>query len=151
MKLLSQAFKSGEEIPEEYTGDGADVSPPLRFVSVPPLAQSLVLIVEDPEAYARPFIHWIMVNIPPMTVRLEAALSALDIKRIGAMEITNSFDTHSYGGPCPPSGTHEYHFKLFALNTLLRLGSHAKIREVMDAMEDHVLTKTKLIGKYSKK
>jgi Raf kinase inhibitor-like YbhB/YbcL family protein len=151
MKLLSPAFKNGEPIPEEYTGDGADVSPPLRLVSVPPLAQSLVLIMDDPDAGSKPFVHWILVNIPPLTVRLEAAMSALDIKRIGAMEITNSFDTHAYGGPCPPSGTHEYHFRLYALNTLLKLGSHAHIREVMDAMEDHVLLKTKLIGKYTKK
>ncbi|MFC1480750.1 YbhB/YbcL family Raf kinase inhibitor-like protein [Candidatus Neomarinimicrobiota bacterium] len=151
MKLLSNAFKNGEEIPEEYTGDGADISPPLRLVSVPPLAQSLVLIMDDPDAGSKPFVHWIIVNIPPMTVRLEAGMSALDIQRIGAMEITNSFDTHAYGGPCPPSGTHEYRFRLFALNTLLTLGSHARIQQVMDAMEDHVVLKTQLIGKYTKK
>lgn len=151
MRILSKAFKDGEEIPEEYTGDGVDVSPPLRFLSVAPLAQSLVIIVDDPDAGSRPFIHWILVNIPPLTVRLEAAMSALDIKRIGAKEITNSFDTHSYGGPCPPSGTHKYHFKLYALNILLNLGSHAKIREVLDAMEDHILQKAELIGKYTKK
>lgn len=151
MKLLSKAFKDGEEIPVEYTDDGADVSPPLRFISVAPLAQSLVIIVDEPGAGSVPFVHWIIVNIPPMTVRLEAAMSALDIKRIGAKEITNSFGTHSYGGPCPSSGTHEYHFRLYALNSLLNLGSNANIRGVMDAMDDHILQKAVLIGKYTKK
>ena len=152
MKLLSKAFKNGDEIPAEYTGDGADVSPPLKFASVPPLAQSLALIVDDPDAGSKPFVHWIIVNIPPLTIRLEAAMSALDIQRIGAMEITNSYDTHAYGGPNPPSGTHEYHFTLYAMNVpFLNLGSHAHIREVMDAMEGHVLLKTTLIGKYTKK
>ncbi len=151
MKLISKAFRNGEQIPEEYTDYGADISPPLKFVSVAPLAQSLVLIVEKPNPDGRPFVHWILVNIPPLTIRLESGLGTLDIQRMGAKEVTNSFGTRSYGGPNPSKpGTYEYRFNLYALNTFLNMAPHARYREVMDAMEDHVVQKAQLIGKYTK-
>jgi len=145
MKLKS-VFWMNEEIPDKYTCNGDNVSPPLEFIDVPADAESLVLIVEDPDASSGTWVHWLVWNIPPDIIKFdEGAIPK------GAVQGMNNFGKMSYGGPCPPSGTHRYYFKLYALNSKLNLEEGSSKADLEQAIENHILIQTELIGLYSKK
>ncbi len=143
MKLTSPAFENSQIIPAQYTCDGENVNPPLKIDGVPPEAKSLVLVVDDPDAPAGNWIHWLVWNIDPKTSLIEE-----DDVPEEAVQGTNSFGKDRYGGPCPPSGTHRYFFKLLALDTSLSLESSATIEDAERAMEEHLLDETELVGLY---
>ncbi len=144
MKLCSQAFENGESIPREYTCDGADVSPPLTFSKVPENAQSLVLIMDDPDAPMGTWVHWLIWNIPTNTTGFAKG------ENITFPKGKNDFGKLYYGGPCPPSGTHRYYFKLYALDTMLDLTVGATKKQLEDAMEGHIIEEAQIMGTYSR-
>jgi hypothetical protein len=130
-------------IPRKYTCDGQDVNPALTIENIPEQAKSLVLIVDDPDAPMGTWDHWLVWNIPPKKTIGEHS--------VPGAEGLNSFGKHSYGGPCPPSGTHRYFFKVYALDTLLNIASNSTKKDMEKAMKEHVLTKGELVGLYSRK
>jgi len=146
MKISSSAFQEGGTIPEKFSKDGQNVNPELRIEGVPAEAKSLALIVDDPDAPVGLFTHWLVWNIDPKTT--EIAESTVPK---GAMQGTNDFPGSGYDGPQPPSGTHRYYFKIFAVDQTLDLKSGAKRREVDAAMRGHVIAQGELMGRYSKK
>ncbi len=152
LSITSPAFGQGEGIPARYTCEGSDVSPPLHFSGVPEGAQSLALIVDDPDAPdpAAPrmvWVHWVLYNLPPDTTGLEEAVRSLPP---GTLEGRNDWRRTGYGGPCPPIGRHRYFFKLYALDTVLPdLGEPTKA-ELEAAMAGHVLEQAELMGTYQK-
>jgi hypothetical protein len=143
LAVTSSAFEHNKMIPRKYTCDGEDVNPALNIENVPEQAKSLVLIVDDPDAPMGTWDHWVVWNIPPKNMIGE--------DNVPGVEGLNSFGKHSYGGPCPPSGTHRYFFKVYALDTLLNIASNSRKKDVEKAMKDHVLTKGELVGLYSRK
>lgn len=146
MKISSSAFGNNEKIPKKFTCDGQDLNPPLKFEEVPQNAKSLVLIMDDPDAPGRIFVHWTIWNIPPETREI-----AENTVPAGAVLGMTDFGKAGYGGPCPPSGTHRYFFKLYALDTTLQLPSSATKAEVEALMSGHILSQTELIGLYSRR
>lgn len=145
-RIESPAFVHNGVIPSAYTCDGAGTSPPLEVGGVPPGTKSLALIVEDPDAPAGIWVHWVMWGIPPGTREIAAGTAPP-----GAVQGTNDWKKRGWGGPCPPSGTHRYVFRLFALNTVPALGSAAGKKELERAMEGHILARGELIGLYGRK
>jgi len=119
------------------------VNPPLKIKDVPKGTESLVLIVDDPDAPMGTWDHWIVWNIPPT--------EAIDEDSVPGIEGMNDFNRHSYGGPCPPSGTHRYFFKVYALDTSLHLDSNARKEDVERAMEAHILAEGEIVGRYSRR
>lgn len=144
MKLTSPAFENNQSIPVKYTCDGEDLSPPLKIAEVPAEAKSLVLIVDDPDAPVGDWVHWTVLNIPPQTAEIAEG------KAPEGLEGKTDFGTPGYGGPCPPGGTHRYFFKLYALDTKLNLPASAKKADIEKAMEDHIITRTELVGIYKR-
>lgn len=142
LRIISPAFEHNEEIPSKYTCDGEDINPPLHIEGISQ-AVSLVLIVDDPDAPMGNWNHWVVWNIAPLTV--------IEENSIMGVEGMNDFGKHSYGGPCPPSGTHRYFFKVYALNVDLNLSSSAKKEDVEAAMEGHIIGKGEIIGLYKRK
>ena len=121
MELKSSAFEAGGMIPKKYTCDGPDASPPLNWSDVPAKAKSLALIVDDPDAPMGTWVHWVAWNIPPDARSLDEGVPKKDSLPNGMKQGTTDFRSIGYGGPCPPSGTHRYFFKLYALDTALNL------------------------------
>ena len=146
ISIASPAFQSGGDIPAKFTCDGTNVSPALQIGGVPNEAKSLVLIVDDPDAPRGLFTHWIVWNIDPKTTRV-----AENSAPAAGVQGTNDFGKRNYGGPCPPSGTHRYFFKIFALDTKLELKPNARRAELDAAMRGHVLAQGELMGRYSHK
>ena len=144
LKLSSPAFEDNGDIPDKYTCTGEDVNPELNIEGVPSDAQSLVLIMDDPDAPAGVWDHWILLNTPVISKIEENTVPS------GAVQGKNSWGKNEYGGPCPPSGTHRYMFKLYALDTTLALDENADKGAVEKAMEGHILAQTKLLGIYTK-
>ena len=142
LSVSSPVFKNNELIPVKYTCDGEDVNPPLVIQGLPKETGSLVLIVDDPDAPMGTWDHWIVFNIRP-TNRIEE-------NTIPGIEGVNTWERHSYGGPCPPSGTHRYFFKVYALDSLLTLNSSVNKKDVEKAMQGHLLAKGELVGLYSR-
>lgn len=145
MKIQSPAFGENKEIPEKYTCDGQDISPPLSFEDIPSDAASLALIVSDPDAPAKTFYHWVLFNIDVSTDHIDE-----DSIPVTAMEGTNDFGNTEYGGPCPSSGAHRYNFTLYALDGVLDLEGEMSAQEVLDEMEGHIIETAELVGAYSK-
>tara|TARA_Y100000310_G_scaffold241784_1_gene245861 strand:- start:24292 stop:24900 length:609 start_codon:yes stop_codon:yes gene_type:complete len=143
MKLTSTAFEHNQGIPSEYTCDGSDTSPELNIEDVPENAKSLVLINDDPDAPVGTWDHWIVFNMP-VDVKIEKG------KEPSGTGGKNSWGKTGYGGPCPPSGTHRYFFKLYALDSELDLQEGASKADIEAAMEGHIIEKTELIGNYKK-
>ena len=143
MKISSTAFEHNGQIPKQYTCDGSDVNPPLKFEGVPTEAKSLVLIVDDPDAPMGTWVHWVLWNIDPKTTEIEENSVPKSAK-----QGMNDFRKHYYGGPCPPSGTHRYFFKLYALDTTLNIGPTVTKADVESSMKGHILAKAELIGLY---
>lgn len=147
--LTSESFLEGEPIPSQYTCDGEDVSPPLVWSGVPDNTSSFALIMDDPDAPVGTWVHWVLFNLPGNATALNVGLPAEAELPDGSQQGTNSWGRLGYGGPCPPSGTHRYYFKLYALDTSLELGESATKEDVLAAMEGHILMKTELMGTYS--
>ena len=150
MKVTSKAFQEGGMIPKEYSYDDANMSPPLAWESVPDKTKSLALIVDDPDAPGKTWVHWVVFNIPASVRELPAKIPAQETIAGGGKQGTNDFGKVGYGGPRPPSGTHRYYFKLYALDTELTLDSSATKDQLLKAMQGHVLGEGQLIGKYQK-
>ena len=151
IEVRSSAFAEGETIPSRYTCDGLDVSPPLSWGSVPDGIQSLALIADDPDAPRGTFVHWVIYNLPPNTRRLPENVPNQPTLLSGAVQGVNGAGGVGYMGPCPPSGTHRYFFKVYALDTQLELGGSAAKDDLMGAMEGHVLTEGQLMGTYQRR
>lgn len=146
MHLSSPAFTHNTEMPSLYTCDEKDINPPLSIQDVPMNATSLTLIVDDPDAPNGDWVHWIAWNIPPSITAIEE-----NSLPVGAEEGTTDFGKTGYGGPCPPSGTHRYFFKLYALTTRLTLPSSTKKADLEKAMEGNIIAQAQLIGLYQRK
>jgi len=146
MKLTSAGFLNNSNLPAKYTCDGQKINPALQISEVPALAQSLVLIFEDPDAPAGTFVHWLVWNIDPKTI--EIAENSLPE---GAKQGLTSAGRTGYVPPCPPSGIHHYTFKLYALDTVLNLTPNAGKDNLEQAMHGHILDSAELISLYSRK
>ena len=144
MNITSPAFGQNELIPSEYACDGSDISPELRIEGVPENTKSLVLINDDPDAPRGVWDHWVVFNIPAALTTIEKGREPEG--RAGR----NSWGNTGYGGPCPPSGTHRYFFKLYALDTLLDLDEGSVKAEIEAAMEGHIIESAQLVGLYSR-
>ncbi|MGH2644536.1 MAG: YbhB/YbcL family Raf kinase inhibitor-like protein, partial [Chitinophagaceae bacterium] len=129
MQLTSGAFKNEEEIPAKYTCSGEDINPPLIISGIPAKAKSLAFILDDPDAPNGTFTHWIMWNIYPQTKNI----AENSVPR-NAIQGENSAGQNKYFGPCPPSGIHHYHFKIYALDTMLSLPGNAHVEQLEKAM-----------------
>jgi len=146
MKISSPAFANNSYIPSKYTCDGDDINPPLKVEDVPTGAQSLVLIVDDPDAPMGTWLHWTAWNIDPKITEIpENSLPE------GAIEGMTDFGKSGYGGPCPPSGSHRYFFKVYALDKKIDLETGSSLEQVKEEMEDHILAQGQLIGLYQRK
>jgi len=142
MKLTSPEFKHNEPIPRKFTCQGQDVSPALIIEGVPGGAKGLALIVDDPDAPMGTWVHWVVYDIP--------VVPRIDENSIPGKQGINDFGREDYGGPCPPSGTHRYFFKIYALDKKLDLKEDIRKRDLEKAMEGHILDKAELIGLYKK-
>jgi len=145
MKITSSAFQQGANIPSKFTCDGANTNPPLQISDVPSEAKSLVLIVDDPDAPSGLFTHLAVWNISPQT----STIGEGSMPKGG--QGTNDCGRAGYGGPCPPSGSHHYYFKIFALDRELDLPFGAKRSQLDAAMKGHVVGQGELMGRYSRK
>ncbi|MFA5515353.1 MAG: YbhB/YbcL family Raf kinase inhibitor-like protein [Desulfuromonadales bacterium] len=147
---ISSPVIRNQKIPQHYTCDGDNVSPPLQWGDIPEGAKSLALIVEDPDAPGGAFIHWVMYNIPPDVRQLPEDVRRDETLPNGACQGINDFGKIGYGGPCPPGGNHRYFFKLFALDVRLDLESGATREQLTEAMQGHILAATEIMGNYAR-
>jgi Raf kinase inhibitor-like YbhB/YbcL family protein len=146
MKIISSAFERNTLIPSKYTCEGQNINAPLSIKDIPADAKSLALIVDDPDAPMKTWVHWTAWNINPDTSEIaENSIPA------GCVEGTTSFGSTGYGGPCPPSGTHRYFFKIFALDNVLDLKPGTHTANLTTAMQGHIIDKDEFIGLYKKK
>ncbi len=143
LTVKSSAFDLGKPIPRKYTCDGQDINPPLSIGGIPKEAKTLVLAIDDPDAPSGIFDHWIVWNIPASTNKIAE-------NSVPGMEGLNGARQTGYMGPCPPSGTHRYFFKVYALDTELSLGIGSKKKDAEKAMQGHVLAKGELMATYSR-
>ncbi len=150
MKITSSAFSRGEPIPPLYTCKGKDISPPLQWNEVPEKTESFVLISDDPDAPMGTWVHWVYYNIPDSVRELPERVDKNINPASGGVQGITSFGRPGYGGPCPPSGTHRYFFKLYALNSTISPGSNAGKEEVLAAMKGHILAEAELMGTFRK-
>ena len=151
LQLASSAFTEGSAIPSKYTCDGQDISPPLKWSSVPPGAKSLALICDDPDAPGGMWVHWVLYNIPVTVTELPEGVPITDSVLGNARQGVTDFRRVGYGGPCPPRGNpHRYFFKLYALDVELNLKSKATKKDVVEAMRNHVLAEGQLMGTYKR-
>jgi Raf kinase inhibitor-like YbhB/YbcL family protein len=154
LRLTSPAFAEGGAIPARYTCEGQDVSPPLAWSEPPIGTQSLVLIVDDPDAPdpkapKMTWVHWVLYNLPPTSSQLPEAVERKALPT-GTREGLNDWKRTGYGGPCPPVGRHRYFHKLFALDAVLPdLGRPTEV-QLEKAMQGHILAATELVGTYEK-
>ena len=144
MKLSSSAFEDNMSIPSEYTCDGADVSPPLSFSNVPNSTKSLALIMDDLDAPAGTWVHWLVWNIPANKTGFSKG------ENVTFPQGKNDFGNLRYGGPCPPSGVHHYYFKLYALDITLDLNKGSTKEQLESAISGHIIEEAQLIGTYER-
>jgi Raf kinase inhibitor-like YbhB/YbcL family protein len=150
IKVTSSAFEEGGMIPAKYTCDGQDISPPLQWRGIPEGAKSIALINDDPDAPMGMWVHWVLFNLPADTTELAENIPADETLPNGAKHGITDFRRLGYGGPCPPSGTHRYFFKIYALDEKLDLPSGATKGQLLEKMEGHILAQGQLIGKYKR-
>ncbi|HDJ67044.1 MAG TPA: YbhB/YbcL family Raf kinase inhibitor-like protein [Nitrososphaeria archaeon] len=149
--LMSPAFKNGENIPEKYTCDGMDVSPPLSWSGFPAGTKSFVLIVEDPDAPGGIFTHWIAYNISSKITSLPENVKRVERLEDGILQGINSFGKIGYNGPCPPHGSkHRYYFRIYALDCYIDLPPGATRDEILKMIENHVIGEAELLGYYER-
>ncbi|MFC1624516.1 YbhB/YbcL family Raf kinase inhibitor-like protein [Candidatus Omnitrophota bacterium] len=142
MKITSSEFENNGTIPKKFTCQGEDINPMLIIENIPSGAKSLALIVDDPDAPMGMWVHWVVYNIP--------IASSIEEDTIPGKQGLNDFGRKDYGGPCPPSGTHRYFFKIYALGAELDLKEGIRKSDLEKAMEGHILAKDELIGLYKK-
>ena len=146
MLLISPSFEHEGTIPKKFTCDGGNINPELQIQNVPAGARSLALIVHDPDApMPGGFTHWVVWNINPATTLIKE-----ESVPPGAMEGENDGGNIGYVGPCPPSGTHHYHFRLFALNDILDVPADASLEEIQTSIDNHTIEQAELVGLYSR-
>ena len=146
LTVTSAAFAEGAAIASKYTCDGKDASPPLAIGAIPAETRSLALIMDDPDAPGGMWVHWVVWNIPAQTREIpENGLPA------GAIQGRNDWKRNGYGGPCPPSGTHRYFFKLYALDTTLTLAPSATKADLERAMLGHVIAAGQIMSTYKRR
>lgn len=147
LELTTTAFRPGGTIPTQFTCSGANISPSLSWNHPPPRTQSFVLIVDDPDAPAGTWVHWVVYNLPASARQLPEHVPPGDVVASGGRQGVNDFPTNGYGGPCPPPGKpHRYFFRLYALDTILDLRAPVHRKNVDWAMKGHVLAQAELMG-----
>lgn len=142
LTITSPAFTTGDFIPRKYTCQGEDINPSIDVSGIPGETQSLVMIVDDPDVPMGTWVHWVVWNIP--------VAARIAENSVPGEEGWNDFKRKEWGGPCPPSGTHRYYFKVYALDDMLDLPSGSTKEELESAMGGHILAKGELMGKYKK-
>ncbi len=145
MEITSSAFANGGAIPQEYTCDGKNLSPPISISGVPDGAKSLILITDDVDAPSGVFTHWVVFDMYPGTTRVDSGSTPEGTQGV------NAFGKEYYSGPCPHAGTHRYYFRLYAVDTLLKLPAGSNRDKVEPAMKGHVLETCELMGTYMKR
>ena len=148
LSVTSSAFKQEGDIPAKYTCQGQDISPALQWSAGPAGTQSYALIMDDPDAPGGTYVHWLAWNLTGTTLAENQPKG--DSLSGGGINGTNSWKKTGYGGPCPPSGTHRYYFKVYALDTKLNLKPSTTKQQLLDAMKDHIVGQGELMGKYAK-
>jgi len=151
IQVTSTAFADGQSIPGKYTCDGSDVSPPLQWSNAPANAKSFALIVDDPDAPVGTWVHWVIYDLPTGTSALPENVAKSQYAAGNAKQGLNDFKSLGYGGPCPPPGkAHRYFFKLYGLDTVLDLKPGVTKKDLLKAMEGHVLAQGQLVGTYQR-
>ena len=151
INLISDVFDEGEMIPARHTCDDINVSPPLRWDSLPERTISFAILCEDPDAPMGTWTHWIIFNIPPDIMELSAEIKKEEKLEKGMIQGINDFGYAGYGGPCPPEGEkHRYFFRIYALDTTLNIGPGAKREEFLKALNENVLDEGQLMGIYGR-
>jgi hypothetical protein len=154
--LSSETFKAGGAIPAAYTCQGENISPELHWTGVPETTKTFALLCDDPDAPGRIWVHWVIYNIPiekevfKSTFKLLEDFPKKELTEKGIRQGTNDFGKIGYDGPCPPSGTHRYYFKLYALDSVLTLKPGASKIQLLGAMKGHILGETQLMGTFGK-
>src|SRR5258707_8892768 len=146
--LTSTSFKEGQPIPRQHTCDGVNVSPALEWSGAPGVAKTFAIICDDPDAPSGTWVHWVLYNLPADRIGLVENVPATERVPRHGLQGTNDFKKIGYGGPGPPSGTHPYFFKLYALYGELSLPAGATKAELLKAMEGHIVGQTQLMGTY---
>ena len=149
--ITSSVFKEGGMIPAKYTCDGKNISPPLKWEQVPKDTKSFALISDDPDAPIGVWVHWVMWNIPAEVNELAEGIPAVKELQNGSKQGLNDSMRNGYDGPCPPSGTHRYYFKVYALDAMLDLPANSKKKDLLAEMKNHIIAEGSLMGKYQRK
>ncbi len=151
LQLTSTAFQPGAAIPKKFTCDGPDASPALAWKDAPAGTQSFALIMDDPDAPAGTWVHWVLYELPPGVSELAEGVPKTEELQNGGRQGRNDFRKIGYGGPCPPPGpAHRYLFKLYALDAKTGLRSGGTKAEVEKAMRGHILAQAELVGRYGR-
>jgi hypothetical protein len=150
MEIKSSAFKEGTTIPGKYTCDNIDISPPLEWSQVPDGTKRFALICDDPDAPVGTWVHWVLFNLPGNILKLSENVPKIEVLKNGARQGKNDFGKIGYGGPCPPGGIHRYYFKIYALDKELDSKPGITKKELLKAMEGHILAEGQLMGKYKR-
>ncbi|MFA6600394.1 MAG: YbhB/YbcL family Raf kinase inhibitor-like protein [Candidatus Omnitrophota bacterium] len=151
LKVTSDAFEEGGPIPADHTCDGRDKSPVLRWSGAPAGTQSFAIITDDPDALVGEWVHWIVYDLPPTVDMMPEGVPELGKLANAEKHGMNDFGRLGYGGPCPPSGTHRYIFKVYALDCMLKAPAGLKKKDLLKAMEGHILGMGQLVGTYERK
>ena len=150
-ELRSPAFKQGEDIPKKYTCEGEDISPALKWTGAPEGTKSFALINDDPDAPVGIWVHWVIYDLPADSTGLKEGISKEPMLADRSKQGLTDFGALGYGGPCPPPGKpHRYFFKLYALDVMLNLNPGATKKQLLKAMEGHILSETQLFGTYKR-
>lgn len=150
-QITSSAFEEGGTIPTKYTCDGPDLSPPLKWSGAPERTKSFALICDDPDAPMGTWVHWVIYNIPGEATGLPEGVSADRTLESGAKQGLTDFKRVGYGGPCPPRGpVHRYYFKLYAVDSVLELEPGVKKKDLLRAIDGHILGEAQLMGRYGR-
>lgn len=150
MVIQSSAFKEGATIPAKYTCDSLDISPPIEWSKGPEGTKSYALICDDPDAPGGTWVHWVIYNIPYSILELSENVPKMESLNNGARQGKSDFESIGYGGPCPPGGTHRYYFKIYALDFILDHKPAISKKELLKAIEKHILEEGQLMGRYKR-
>ena len=150
MQLTSDAFAAGAAIPAAHAYKAANQSPPLSWSDPPAATKAFALLVDDPDAPVGDWVHWVLINLPATARSLPAGVAKAPKLPDGSLNGKNDFGNLGWDGPAPPSGIHHYHFKLYALDAPLSLGSGATKKDLLKAVEGHTLARAEVVGTYSK-
>jgi len=149
MNISSSSFREGELIPSRFTCDGENISPQLKWNAKKGGIKSFALIMNDPDAPSKDFVHWIVYDIPPEVTELPEGASSVN-SQLKYHQGRNDFGSLTYNGPCPPSGTHRYIIKIYALDALLNIKEGSGKNELRASISGHIIDEAELTGKYSK-